>query len=59
MTHSLDLRKRVVAFVREGGSKSEVARRFKVSRWCVYQVAGTEHELVLRPLAPGNGGPKR
>ena len=36
MTHSLDLRKWVVAFVQAGGTKSEAARRFKVSRWCVY-----------------------
>lgn len=37
MTYSVDLRERVVAFVREGGSKTEAAKRFKVSRWCVYQ----------------------
>jgi putative transposase len=36
MTHSVDLRQRVVAFVRGGGSKSEAARRFNVSRSCVY-----------------------
>ena len=36
MVHSSDLRERVVAFVREGGGKSEAARRFRVSRWCVY-----------------------
>ena len=36
MTYGVDLRKRVVEFVNEGGSKAEAARRFKVSRWCVY-----------------------
>lgn len=36
MTHSQDLRERVVAFVDGGGSKSEAARRFSISRWCVY-----------------------
>jgi putative transposase len=36
MTYSVDLRKRVVAFVREGGSKSEAARIFGVARSCVY-----------------------
>jgi transposase len=36
MTYSEDLRKRVVAFVQGGGSKSEGARLFKVSRGCVY-----------------------
>ena len=35
MAYSLDLRKRVVAFVKAGGSKSEAHRRFKVSLWCV------------------------
>jgi transposase len=36
MTYSTDLRERVVVFVNEGGRKSEAAKRFKVSRWCVY-----------------------
>lgn len=35
MAYSLDLRKRVVRFVQEGGSKIEAQRRFKVSIWCV------------------------
>ena len=36
MTYSIDLRARVVAYVRGGGSKSEAARMFKVSRVTVY-----------------------
>ncbi len=36
MTYSLDLRKRVVQFVKDGGSKAEASRRYEVSRWCVY-----------------------
>jgi transposase len=36
MTYSLDLRQRVVNFVKKGGSKSEASRRYEVSRWCVY-----------------------
>ena len=35
MTYSIDLRKRVVEFVNEGGSKAEASRRFEVSLWCV------------------------
>jgi transposase len=35
MTHSIDLRNRVVNFVRSGGSKAEASRRFEVSVWCV------------------------
>jgi transposase len=36
MTYSMDLRERVVAFVREGGSKAEAAKRFGVHRLTVY-----------------------
>ncbi|MGD1902952.1 MAG: IS630 transposase-related protein [Geitlerinemataceae cyanobacterium] len=36
MSDSLDLRQRVVEFVRQGGSKSEAAQLFNVSRGCVY-----------------------
>ena len=35
MTYSIDLRKRVVVFVIDGGSKAEASRRYKVSLWCV------------------------
>ena len=35
MAYSLDLRQRVVKFVKEGGSKSEAHRRFGISLWCV------------------------
>lgn len=35
MAYSLDLRKRVVAFVKAGGSKSAAHRQFNVSLWCV------------------------
>lgn len=36
MTYSVDLRERVVAFCREGGSKTEAAKRFGVHRLTVY-----------------------
>ena len=36
MHYSIDLRQRVVDFVRGGGSKAEPSRRFKVSLWCVF-----------------------
>jgi len=36
MTYSIDLRERVVGFVRSGGSKAEACRRFSVSRQTVY-----------------------
>ncbi|MDH4343463.1 MAG: transposase, partial [Nitrospira sp.] len=34
---SVDLRQRVVGFVRSGGSKAEAARRFKVDEASVYR----------------------
>jgi putative transposase len=36
MTYSIDLRERVVTFCREGGSKTEAALRFGVTRKTVY-----------------------
>jgi len=36
MTCSLDLRERVISFVRSGGSKAQAARRFSISRRTVY-----------------------
>ena|ERR1700679_1730789 len=42
MTYSVDLRERVVAFCREGGSKTEAARRFGVHRLTVYSWLGAK-----------------
>jgi putative transposase len=50
MTYSVDLRKRVVAFVRAGGSKAEAARRFGVVRSCVYDWLSRED---LKPKKQG------
>jgi transposase len=54
MTYSVDLRERVVTFVKQGRSKSEAARRFKVSRWCVYNWLERE---TLEPEKQGCPGP--
>ncbi len=35
MTYRIDLRKRVVEFVQDGGLLAEASRRYKVSLWCV------------------------
>ena len=35
MTYSVDLRKKVVAFVQNGGGQREAARHFGISLWCV------------------------
>ncbi|MDE0315992.1 MAG: IS630 transposase-related protein [Candidatus Poribacteria bacterium] len=36
MRYSPDLRKRVLDFIADGGSKAEASRRFSVSRRCIY-----------------------
>lgn len=54
MVYSKDLRQRVVEAVREKGlTKAEVARMFKVSRWCVV------HWLRLKDLTPKKTGPQK
>ncbi|MDE1902201.1 MAG: hypothetical protein KGI37_11290 [Alphaproteobacteria bacterium] len=35
MTYSVDFRKKVVAFVHNGGGQAEAARRYEISLWCV------------------------
>jgi transposase len=50
MSYGIDLRERVVAFVREGGSKAEAVRRFRVSRKCIYNWLGC---LTLEPKKHG------
>lgn len=50
MAYSLDLRKRVVSFVKEGGSKAEASRRFGVSIWCVWDWCNRK---VLSPKKQG------
>jgi len=53
MTHSMDLRLRVVAFVSKGGSKVEAAQRFSVSRATVYGWLGRTD------LSPKVHGPRQ
>lgn len=53
MSYSLDLRERVVAFVRGGGGKAVAARRFSVSRKTVY------NWLSRVPLAPKKHGRRK
>jgi transposase len=51
-----DLRKRVMAFVRGGGSKAEAARRFQVSRSSVYNWTSAPDGLAYE--RPGPKGPR-
>jgi len=53
MTYSVDLRERVIGFVKSGGSKSEAARQFKVSRWCVYECLSRDSLEPAKQVCPG------
>jgi transposase len=53
MAYSEDLRKRVLAFVEAGGSKTEAAERFGVSRAIVFLWCKTP-----KKLRAGKAGPK-
>ena len=55
MAYSLDLRNRVVAYVRSGGSKASAHRIFNVSMWCVNDWCNRED---LNPAA-SKGRPRR
>jgi transposase len=50
MSYSIDLRKRVIDYVNQGGRKSEAARIYKVSRRTVYYWLGRSD---LTPTARG------
>lgn len=47
--YGVELRKRVVSFVEEGGSKLEAARRFKVARQTVYTYLAMSKDGSLEP----------
>jgi len=57
-TYSMDLRRRIVGFVKQSGSKAEAARRFNVSRWTVYRYVDAERGGDLAPK-PRGGSAKR
>ena len=51
MAYSEDLRRRVVKYVRQGGKKAEAARRFGVSRGCIFLWLSRKNNL--KPQRPG------
>ena len=52
MRYSKDLRRRVVKYVRQGGSKAEAARRFGISRPAVYAWLSLGDNLSARKPGP-------
>ena len=54
MAHSADLRKRVLQFIENGGSKTEAAKRFSVARTAIYRWLNAPD-----PLARGKFGPRQ
>lgn len=50
MIYSIDLRKRVLDFVKAGGSKAAASRTFGISRRCVYNWLNAEAPLKNRDL---------
>ena len=53
MSYSIDLRKRVVEYVNDGGQKTEAVRLFKVSRKTIY------NWLKRDDLSPTVRGPRK
>ena len=53
--YTLDLRERVVGFVRSGGAKTEAAARFRVSRKTVYRYLAADDAGSLAPKASWGG----
>lgn len=59
MRCSIDLRKRVLAFVRNGGSKAEAARRYGVSVPSVFNWVRSESPLSYKKPGPRGYGQSR
>ena len=56
--HPVELRERVVRFVKRGGTKVEAAERFDIGRQTVYRYLAAEREGRLAPR-PWGGSKKR
>jgi putative transposase len=56
--HPLELRERIVAFVKKGGTKTQAAILFNVGRRSVYRYLDAEKNSGLAPK-PWGGSPKK
>ena len=52
MAYSTDLRKRVLAFIENGGRKTEAARRFSVQRSTIYRWLAAEDPMTRKKTGP-------
>jgi transposase len=52
MGYSVDLRERVVKFVKTGGSRAQAARRFEVGEATVYRWLGRGEKLAASKTGP-------
>ena len=52
MRYSIDLRKRVLDFIHQGGRKAEASRRFQVSRTAIYQGLAAPDPLTYEKPGP-------
>lgn len=54
MSYSIDFRKRVISFIKEGGSKLSAARAFKVNPDTIYEWLKRGEDLSPRPVKTRN-----
>ena len=52
MAYGMDLRRRVVSFVRKGGTRAEAAKRFDVNLRTVYRWLGRGDDIGARKPGP-------
>ena len=52
MRYSSDLRKRVLDFISDGGSKAAASRTFEISRRCIYNWLNAEDPLAYQKPGP-------
>ena len=52
MRYSIDLRKRVLELITNGGSKAEASRRFQVSRTAIYEWLAAEDPFTYEKPGP-------
>jgi len=52
MAYSSDLRKKVLDFIAKGGNKHKAAKRFSISRTCIYNWLKQSNPLMAKKTGP-------